>query len=173
MARERTRAVCDGLRAAISAYGVPVQILTDNGKVFTGRFNHPPVFAPRQAHRLAVYGQVDVAHGRAFLDLAGRAAVWAQPINDGLLDHQLNIRADAPVGQHADVFEPDQGFNDLTRLTTNEGALEFDGHTSKTEAPSFPTTSRHADLKTAPNPAGIRRAVLTSVDVCHSISADA
>jgi len=43
MARERTRAVCDGLRAALGAYGAPVQILTDNGKVFTGRFNHPPV----------------------------------------------------------------------------------------------------------------------------------
>lgn len=43
MARERTRAVCDGLRAAIAAYGAPVQILTDNGRVFTGRFNHPPV----------------------------------------------------------------------------------------------------------------------------------
>src|ERR1700744_2459613 len=43
MARERTRAVCDGLRAALAAYGVPEQILTDNGKVFTGRFFHPPV----------------------------------------------------------------------------------------------------------------------------------
>ncbi|KDO98038.1 transposase [Mycobacterium avium subsp. hominissuis A5] len=43
MARERTRAVCDGLRAALAAYGVPEQILTDNGKVFTGRFCHPPV----------------------------------------------------------------------------------------------------------------------------------
>jgi transposase len=32
MARERTRAVCDGLRAAISAYGAPVQILTDNSQ---------------------------------------------------------------------------------------------------------------------------------------------
>lgn len=42
MARERTRAVCDGLRAALVRYGVPEQILTDNGKVFTGRFNHPP-----------------------------------------------------------------------------------------------------------------------------------
>jgi transposase InsO family protein len=42
MARERTRAVCDGLRAALGTYGVPMQILTDNGKVFTGRFNHPP-----------------------------------------------------------------------------------------------------------------------------------
>jgi transposase InsO family protein len=43
MARERTRAVCDGLRGAVARYGAPAQILTDNGKVFTGRFNHPPV----------------------------------------------------------------------------------------------------------------------------------
>ena len=43
MARERTRAVCDGLRDALATYGCPEQILTDNGKVFTGRFNHPPV----------------------------------------------------------------------------------------------------------------------------------
>lgn len=43
MSRERTRAVCEGLRAALSRYGAPEQILTDNGKVFTGRFHHPPV----------------------------------------------------------------------------------------------------------------------------------
>ena len=43
MARERTRPVCEGLRRALQLYGVPEQILTDNGKVFTGRFSHPPV----------------------------------------------------------------------------------------------------------------------------------
>jgi hypothetical protein len=43
MARERTCAVCDGLRGALATYGTPEQILTDNGKVFTGRFNHPVV----------------------------------------------------------------------------------------------------------------------------------
>lgn len=43
MARERTRAVCDGLREALATYGTPDQILTDNGKVFTGRFHHPAV----------------------------------------------------------------------------------------------------------------------------------
>lgn len=43
MSRERTRAVCEGLRAALARYGAPEQILTDNGKVFTGRFHHPPV----------------------------------------------------------------------------------------------------------------------------------
>jgi transposase InsO family protein len=43
MARERTRPVCEGLAAAMRSYGVPEQILTDNGKVFTGRFFSPPV----------------------------------------------------------------------------------------------------------------------------------
>jgi len=43
MARERTRPVCDALAAALARYGVPQQILTDNGKVFTGKFGHPPV----------------------------------------------------------------------------------------------------------------------------------
>jgi transposase InsO family protein len=43
MPRERTQAVCDGLAAAMRSHGVPQQILTDNGKVFTGRFARPPV----------------------------------------------------------------------------------------------------------------------------------
>jgi transposase InsO family protein len=42
MPAERTRAVCDGLGVALRRHGVPQQILTDNGKVFTGRFGHPP-----------------------------------------------------------------------------------------------------------------------------------
>jgi transposase InsO family protein len=43
MVRETSKNVCEGLAAALGAYGVPGQILTDNGKVFTGRFNTPPV----------------------------------------------------------------------------------------------------------------------------------
>jgi transposase InsO family protein len=42
MVRERTQAVCDALELALSTHGVPEQILTDNGKVFTGRYNNPP-----------------------------------------------------------------------------------------------------------------------------------
>ena len=41
--RERTQLVCDGFSAALRAYGVPQQVLTDNGKVFTGKFCQPPV----------------------------------------------------------------------------------------------------------------------------------
>src|SRR5450756_1238269 len=43
MARERTQAICDGFSSALKTYGVPAQVLTDNGKVFTGRFAQPPV----------------------------------------------------------------------------------------------------------------------------------
>ena len=43
MASERTQSVCDGFSSAMQTYGVPLQVLTDNGKVFTGRFAQPPV----------------------------------------------------------------------------------------------------------------------------------
>src|SRR3982074_64759 len=43
MVRERTQAVCDGFSSALRTHGVPAQVLTDNGKVFTGRFAQPPV----------------------------------------------------------------------------------------------------------------------------------
>ena len=38
VARATARPTCDALALAMRRYGVPVQILTDNGKVFTGRF---------------------------------------------------------------------------------------------------------------------------------------
>ena len=41
--RETAQRVCDGLALAMRTHEVPEEILTDNGKVFTGRFNHPPV----------------------------------------------------------------------------------------------------------------------------------
>ena len=43
MLRESSQRVCEGLALAMQRYGVPQQVLTDNGKVFTGRFNRPPV----------------------------------------------------------------------------------------------------------------------------------
>ena len=43
MVRESSQRVCEGLALALRRFGVPGQVLTDNGKVFTGRFNRPPV----------------------------------------------------------------------------------------------------------------------------------
>jgi transposase InsO family protein len=43
MLREGSRRVCEGLALAMRTHGVPEEVLTDNGKVFTGRFNKPVV----------------------------------------------------------------------------------------------------------------------------------
>jgi Integrase core domain/Mu transposase, C-terminal domain len=47
-----TRPVCDALAAALRSHGVPDAILTDNGKVFTGRFGlaKGPVLFDRICH---------------------------------------------------------------------------------------------------------------------------
>jgi transposase InsO family protein len=42
VARATARPVCDALSEAMAAHGVPEQILTDNGKVFTARFGPGP-----------------------------------------------------------------------------------------------------------------------------------
>ena len=41
--RATSKAVCAVLSAALGRYGIPDEILTDNGKVFTGRFGPQPV----------------------------------------------------------------------------------------------------------------------------------
>jgi transposase InsO family protein len=43
MPRERTQLVCDGFSSALRRFGIPEQVLTDNGKVFTGKYAQPPV----------------------------------------------------------------------------------------------------------------------------------
>lgn len=42
VARATARPVCDALLKALNTYGIPDQILTDNGKVFTGRLGRKP-----------------------------------------------------------------------------------------------------------------------------------
>ena len=47
VARATARPVCDALELAMARHGVPEQILTDNGKVFTGVCLHPDGLAGR------------------------------------------------------------------------------------------------------------------------------
>jgi transposase len=43
VARATSKAVCQVLSASLARYGIPDEILTDNGKCFTGRFGPNPV----------------------------------------------------------------------------------------------------------------------------------
>ena len=41
--RATARPVCQAFVEAMRTYGIPEEVLTDNGKVFTGRFHKPGV----------------------------------------------------------------------------------------------------------------------------------
>ena len=49
-------------RAAVAAYGLPRQLLSDNGTTFTGRLHHMVVYFERQVRRAGV----EFIHGRAY-----------------------------------------------------------------------------------------------------------
>jgi len=54
-----------------------------------------------------------------------------------LLDEEFDLRARAPVLEHANVFQTNEGVEDQGRVSMDEGTSIFDGHTSKTGMPSF------------------------------------
>jgi transposase InsO family protein len=62
IARATAGPVCDALRHALGVHGVPEQILTDNGKVFTGRFTAGKDRAP-SASRLVLFDRICVENG--------------------------------------------------------------------------------------------------------------
>jgi transposase InsO family protein len=43
MPKATSRAVCTAFTAALRRHGIPSEVLTDNGKQFTGRFSKPPI----------------------------------------------------------------------------------------------------------------------------------
>jgi len=53
-----------------------------------------------------------------------------------LLDEEFDLRARAPVLEHANVFQTNEGVADQGRVGMDEGTSIFDGHTSKTGMPS-------------------------------------
>ena len=107
MTRAVSRAVCGHFAAALRRYGVPDEVLTDNGRVFTGRFSAKPIevlfdricrengihhllTAPRsptttgKIERFHRTLRVEFLAGRVFEGLAGAQAeldAWIQDYN--------------------------------------------------------------------------------------------
>lgn len=134
MPQERTRAVCEGLAAAMRAHGVPEQILTDNGKVFTGRFHHPPVEV--------LFDRICRQNGVEHLLTAPRS-----PTTTGKVERfHRSLRAEFLTGQ---VF---------TNLRTAQGALDEWVAFYNTERPhqgiamAFPAERFHARAGAADTP---------------------
>ena len=125
MARERTGAVCDGLRGALVTYGAPEQILTDNGKVFTGRFNHPVVevlfdricrengieHLLTQPRSPTTTGKIERFHRSMRAEfLSDRAAFTSLKVAQQALDEWVNYYNTARPHQSLDMATPAQRF---------------------------------------------------------------
>jgi hypothetical protein len=65
--RATSKAVCEVLAASLSSYGIPDEILTDNGKCFTGRFGPNPSRGPVRPDP-ARERDLPSAHRRALTD---------------------------------------------------------------------------------------------------------
>jgi transposase InsO family protein len=143
MPAERTRAVCDGLAAALRAYGCPEQILTDNGRVFTGRFNHPPVevlfdricrengvehllTAPRSP---TTTGKIERFHRTMRLEFDTRRVFTSLRAAQAALDEWVGEYNTARPHQSLDGATPAEKFHTPpteTLLTTELGAVRRD-----------------------------------------------
>jgi hypothetical protein len=89
-----------------------------------------PVFAPPETHRVAVDGEVDVTDHRPLFHLGGAAAGRTSGVRDDLFDHELDVSTVSFVTQDADVLQPHEGLEDLSRVGSDEGASRFLAHTS-------------------------------------------
>jgi transposase InsO family protein len=133
MARERTRGVCEGLREALSRHGAPEQILTDNGKVFTGRFFHPPVEVLFDAicrehgieHLLTqprsptTTGKIERFHRSLRAEfLSHRPAFTNLKVAQQALDEWVNYYNTARPHQSLDMATPAQRFSPLPAAPT-------------------------------------------------------
>jgi transposase InsO family protein len=107
MTRESSQRVCDGLALALRRWGVPGQILTDNGKVFTGRFNRPPVEV--------LFDRVCRENGIEHLLTQPRS-----PTTTGKIErfHRACVRSSAPTGSSPACEQPKQSSMDGSMTTT-------------------------------------------------------
>jgi transposase InsO family protein len=100
LAVPNARAVCEAFTAAMNRYGVPSEVLTDNGKQFTGRFTKP-----RPAEVL--FERICREHGITALltkpsspTTTGKIERWHQTLRRELLD-EAGPFADLPSAQAA------------------------------------------------------------------------
>jgi transposase InsO family protein len=94
------RAVCDAFAAAMRRYGVPSEVLTDNGKQFTGRFTKPrpaEVLLERVCRENGITARLTKPRSPT---TTGKVERFHQTLRRELLDH-CGPFADLPAAQAA------------------------------------------------------------------------
>jgi hypothetical protein len=162
--RATARPVCEALLEALSRHGVAEQILTDNGKVFTGRLAHRP--ATVAFDRLCLHngirhlltapysptttGKIERLHKTMRKELFDgcrfTSIVQVQADLDRWVTHYNLEREHQAIGDVA----PIQRFELVDRVTV--GVLDPDADTEEPPPPTAPATTRARSLERWPTP---------------------
>lgn len=108
--RATAKPICDALLAALSGYGIPDEILTDNGKVFTGRLHKMPTNE--------LFDRICINHGIKHILTAPYS-----PTTTGKIERlHRTIRKEFLAGKSFDTIEQAQAALDewIRKYTTKE-----------------------------------------------------
>ena len=87
VAQPTGRAVCDAFADAMRRYGVPSEVLSDNGKQFTGRFNKPLPVEVLFERVCRENGVTQRLTKRASPTTTGKIERWHRTLREEFLDH--------------------------------------------------------------------------------------
>jgi hypothetical protein len=88
-----------------------------------------PVFLPGETHRKAVNREVDVGDEGTLFDLGTVMALGTPNVRNNLFDAQFDLTGTTFVVHHAHVFQANKRLEDFARVSQDEGAFSFLGHT--------------------------------------------
>jgi transposase InsO family protein len=121
VARATARPVCDALTSAMQAHGLPSQILTDNGKVFTARFGPGP--GPVRFDRICIdNGITHILTAPRSPTTTGKVERWHKTLRREFLDGKVfasiaeaQAQLDAWV-RHYNLERPHQSIGGLAPI---------------------------------------------------------
>jgi transposase InsO family protein len=157
MATANARAVCRVFAAALRHHGVPDEILTDNGKVFTGRFSKPTVEV--------LFERICRENG-----ITHRLTAVRSPTTTGKIERfhkslRLELLASATF---TDLDDAQHAFD--TWVLDYNTARPHQGIGMATPAERFATRSDDTELPAAPSPGPAPTEVTRHVTVSGNIS---
>ncbi len=130
MRRPTARPVCDGLAKAMRAWGVPEEVLTDNGKVFTGRFGHGDgeVLFDRILRQNGVKHRLTAPYSPT---TTGKIERWHKTLRTEFLTGKVFESIDGPVLQvteadeRSEVLDREPAAVPVTRVVASSGQISF------------------------------------------------
>ncbi|MGI8520953.1 MAG: DDE-type integrase/transposase/recombinase [Actinomycetota bacterium] len=108
VARATARPVCEALLEALNTYGIPEQILTDNGKVFTGHLVLARSLVDQQRVRAFAVHPLD-APGEVLAAPLGQSAATRLCLGRAPQPHPALVYIDVPNADVRDLRGPCRG----------------------------------------------------------------